>query len=292
MVDRRFALGVRTETYVDASRATSPDGRFPGAPDRTLPVVIWYPAVGAPGSAPVPEAEPDRRSGPYPLVVFAHGYAVTPEFFAEILLRWAAAGYVVAAPVYPFISGIPSGPSHTDYEQTFADTTFVITQLLRQLAGGPGPHPLAGTVDPQRIAAAGHSDGEAIAFGVGFLQCCRDPRVKAVIPMAGNLGNINNPVQRGNGVPILHFISQYDEFNPYGPSVEYDRTVLSAPKWSVTLLGASHTGPYVDPSSPYFDGVMTMTIDFLDGTLKDRPERLARIDAYVADHPDLFRLER
>jgi hypothetical protein len=46
---------------------------------------------------------------------------------------------------------------------------------------------------------AGHSDGDVIAFGVGFLECCRDPRVRAVVAMAGNLANANNPHVRDTG---------------------------------------------------------------------------------------------
>lgn len=289
-VDRTYALGVREETYVDPTRPTSAAGAFPGAPDRTFPVTIWYPAVGLPDAPAVADAPPDRSGGPYPLVLFAHGWAVPPEFFAELLVRWAAAGYVVAAPAYPLLSGIPAGPSHADYGMSFADTTFVLTQLLRTFGGPAGSHPLAGLIDPERIAAAGHSDGQAIAYGIGFLACCRDPRFKAVVAMAGDLGNINNPVQRDNGVPILHVVSERDEYNGYASTLRWDREVLTAPKWSVTLVAAPHTPPFVDPGSPYFDGVRAMTVDFLDAILKGRPERTDRIGALAAARPDLYRM--
>ena len=291
VVDRVHAIGIRRDTYLDPTRPTSAAGSYPGAPSRTFPVTYWYPADGDANAAPAEDAPMDRRGGPYPLIVFAHGWAVPPEFFETILLRWAAAGYVVAAPAYPLLSGIPAGPSHADYTLSFADTTFVLTQVLKDLGSGPGAHPLAGMVDAARVAAAGHSDGQAIAYGVGFLECCRDPRIKAVVAMAGDLGNINNPVQRGNDVPILHLISERDEFNGYGSTVRWDREVLTAPKWSVTLVNAPHTPPYVDTGSPYFDGVVTLTIDFLDATLKSRPERLERIARFVETHSGFFRLE-
>ena len=81
-VDRTYSVRTATRTFVDPSRATSANGAFAGAPDRTLPVTFWLP----------------DGSGPFPLVVFSHGYAVTPDFYAPMLERWAAAGYVVAAP--------------------------------------------------------------------------------------------------------------------------------------------------------------------------------------------------
>lgn len=290
LVDKKYALGVRTETFVDPTRPTSAAGAFPGTPDRAFPVTIWYPTAGLPDAPTAGEAPPNRSGGPYPLVLFAHGWAVPPEFFAELLVRWAAAGYVVAAPAYPLLSGIPAGPSHADYGMSFADTTFVLTQLLRMFGGPAGSHPLAGLIDPERIAAAGHSDGQAIAYGIGFLVCCRDPRFKAVVAMAGDLGNINNPVQRDNGVPVLHVVSERDEYNGYTSSLRWDREVLTAPKWSVTLVAAPHTAPFVDPRSPYFEGVEAMTVDFLDATLKGRPERADRIAALAAARPDLYRM--
>ena len=112
-------------------------------------------------------------------MLFAHGYDVTPDFYAPLLERWAAAGYVVAAPVFPILSGSDGGTSHVDYEKTFGDASFVITQVL----GLPRGEPLAGMVDPDRIAAAGHSDGEVVSFGVGFLE---------VLPRsAGALGDLD-----------------------------------------------------------------------------------------------------
>jgi dienelactone hydrolase len=195
VVDRRTGVGVRHETFVDPTRPTST-----GESTRTFPVTIWYPAPGDPDAPAVPDAPPERSVGPYPLVVFVHGFAVTPEFYEELLRRWAAAGYVVAAAAYP--------GGDDDYGLQFTDTTFLITQLLQLAGGAPGSDPLVGTVDPQRVGVTGHSNGEAIAYGMGFLECCRDTRVKAVIALAGILGNINNPVQHNNGVPILHIMGE------------------------------------------------------------------------------------
>jgi dienelactone hydrolase len=292
VVGRTYAVGITDTTYVDPSRPTAANGSFPGAADRTLPVTIWYPATGDPGGDPVRDAAADPSGGPYPLVVFAHGYAVTPSFYAELLQRWAAAGYVVAAPTYPIWSGVPGGLGDTGYEQSFADTSFVITQLLRASSGASGSSPLAGSIDPARIGAAGHSNGEAVAYGVGFLTCCRDARVRSVIALAGNLSNINNPVQRDNGVPLLHVMGEADELQPYADAIAWDRANLGSPHWSVTLVGGSHAPPYRSPGDSHFAGVVAITTAFLDGTLKGSADRLAAIDTEVAADPAHFRLER
>lgn len=291
-VGQRYAVGVRTDTYVDASRSTAAVPGYAGAPDRTFPVTVWYPAAGEPDGGPVADAPPDRRGGPYPLVLFSHGYAVTPAFYEELLARWAAAGYVVAAPTYPLLSGVPAGPSHDDYGKVFTDQRFVLDKVLAEMGTAAGAHPLAGLVDPARVAAAGQSDGEVAAFGAGFLECCRDPRVKAVIAMAGNLGNIDNSVRRDSGIPILHLMGEADELQPYADAIAWDRDNLTAPRWMVTLVGGTHAPPYRDPASPHFDGVTETTTAFLDGTLKGDAARLAAIDDVVVANGARFRLER
>jgi dienelactone hydrolase len=286
-IGRTYAVGTRTETFVDTSRATSPNGTFAGAPSRTLPTQFWYPAQGATGGPPGADAVPDRGHGPYPMVLFAHGYDVTPDFYAPLLERWAAAGYVVVAPTFPILSGTPGGASHVDYEQTFADGSFVITQVL----GLGSEDPMAGLVDPARIAAAGHSDGEVISFGLGFLQCCRDPRVKSVIAMAGDLSNANNPHVRDTGTPILHIMETNDEYDPYPHSIEWDRENLTPPRWMVSL-NSSHVPPYTQPGDPAFELVSRITTAYLDGTLKGHPERLDAVSGEVAAAPDVARVER
>lgn len=286
-VDRRYAVGTRTITFVDSSRTTSANGSFGGASTRTLPTEFWYPAAGAAGGGAVADGIPDRDHGPYPLVLFAHGYAVTPDFYAPLLERWAAAGYVVAAPVFPILSGSDGGASHVDYEKTFGDASFVITQVL---ALGSG-EPLAGLVDPDRIAAAGHSDGEVVSFGVGFLECCRDPRVRSVLAMAGDLSNANNPHVRDTGTPILHVMETDDEYDPYPHSIQWDRDNLTAPRWMVSLF-SSHVPPYTQPGDPAFELTSSITVAFFDGTLKGHPERLDDVTNEVAAQSAVGSIER
>jgi dienelactone hydrolase len=285
--DRRYAVGTSTLTFVDSSRTTSANGSFGGASTRTLPTELWYPAEGDAEKGTVAGATPDKGNGPYPLVLFAHGYDVTPDFYAPLLERWAAAGYVVAAPVFPILSGSDGGASHVDYEKTFGDASFVITQMV----GLGDGEPLAGIVDPNRIGAAGHSDGEVTSCGVGFLECCRDRRVKSVIAMAGDLSNANNPHVRDTGTPILHVMETNDEYDPYEHSIQWDRDNLTAPRWMVSL-NSSHVPPYTQPGDPAFELTASITLAFLDGTLKGHPERLDAVTAEVAAQPAVGAIER
>ena len=98
-----IAVGERTVTFVDTSRTV----RFPGRPPepRTLVTVIRYPALGPSSRVDLPNAPPARAAGRFPLVIFGHGFAVTPAPYAPLLQAWAQAGYVVAAPIFPLGNG-------------------------------------------------------------------------------------------------------------------------------------------------------------------------------------------
>ena len=285
-----LAVGTRTDSYVDTSRPTPPNGGAPGAPTRTMPTTIWYPAAGPATAAPVAGAPPDVAQGPFPLVVFAHGFAVVPATYAAMLARWASAGYVVVAPAIPLLNGAaPGGASHADYAQNnVTDLDFVLGQAL-QHAATPGD-PLTGLIDPTRVAVTGHSDGEVLAYDLGFEPCCHDPRVKAVIAMAGNLGNAG-VLPQATGVPILHVMEDHDQYDPYPASIAFDRTNLPAPRDLLTLVSAVHLPPYSDATDPHFNVVVGATVDFLDATLKSRPDGLAALQALVAGAPTLATLE-
>ncbi len=282
-------VGVRDETFVDSTRTTSANGVAPGAPNRTMVTTIWYPARGTAGAAAVPNASPDVTGGPYPMVVFAHGFAVGPRTYAALLSGWASAGYVVVAPTLPLLNGdAPGGASHDDYDgPNFADVEFVLRDSLRR-AAAPGDV-LSGMVDGSRVAVAGHSDGEVIAYALGFLACCRDVEVRAVIAMAGDLANAA-ALPMGNGVPILHMVSENDEFNPVAGALAFDRQSLPPPKYTLLLRGASHLGPFADSSDSHFALVLQTGVDFLDGTLKGG-SGLTRLAAAVAAAPGLASLE-
>src|SRR5262249_30078659 len=147
---------------VDTSRSVQlPDGtRRP----RTLLTYVRYPALAAAGKTDVHDAPSARADGAFPLVVFGHGFALTPQLYARVLQRWARAGYVVAAPVFPLENAdAPGGPNESDLINQPADMRFVISRML---AASRGSGPLAGLIDPAHIAVSGQSDGGDTALAV------------------------------------------------------------------------------------------------------------------------------
>ena len=248
--------------------ARHPTGASPAHRPARCPTQFWYPAQ-ADGGAPV-----RRGDGPYPLV------RVQPRVRRHPRLLPAAARAVgrrratswPRRPI-PILSGSDGGTSHVDYEKTFADTSFVISQVLALGSDDP----LAGMVDPDRIAAAGHSDGEVISFGVGFLECCRDARVKSVIAMAGDLSNANNPHVRDTGTPILHImelerrVRPVPALHPVGPRQPHRAAVDGEPRTRATCRRTRSR------AIPRSSSSARSTVAYLDGTLEG-PPRAARRD--------------
>ena len=265
-------VGVLTETFVDRRRPTPANGACPALPSRTLVTTILYPATAAlPAATPQPGAAPARAGGPYPLIVFAHGLDATPQFYGGLLTYWAAAGYVVAAPRFPLSSSTsPCGPVASDVVNQPGDVSDVITSVLMISAGSSGP--LAGMVDPTEIGVAGHSDGAITVVGLVANTCCRDPRVKAAVVLAGAAAGF--PDGRYDFLlspPILVVHGTDDPLIPYADGVDVFNSARG-PKGLLTLIGGAHGSAALVPE------VGAATTDFFDAYLRgdaSAPARLA-----------------
>ncbi len=276
-VDGPFAVGSRTETFVDASRPTAPNGTYPGAPSRTLSTLILYPAQGAPGGAIVPGATPARTGRRFPLVVFSHGFTASGPAYAPLLARWAAAGYVIAAPTFPLSShDAPGGSKLVDYLNQPGDVSFVISEMLR--LDHDDRHGLRHRIAADRVGVAGHSLGAITTLGVAFNSCCRDGRIKAAVVLSGIAlgfpGGTYFTGLSGTPAPLLLVHGDHDQTVPYGGSVAAFAGA-GAPKFFVTLIGARHT-PFLPP---WLDPIVRSVTDFNDRYLKREHNGITRLEA-------------
>jgi fermentation-respiration switch protein FrsA (DUF1100 family) len=261
-----FAVGLRVLRFVDRSR-TIRLARERSEP-RTLTTYVWYPARGSPGGPVVHDAPPALAAGPYPLVVFGHGFAVTPQLYVNLLVSWARAGYVVAAPVFPLGSaGTRGGPDEADVINQPRDMSFVISSLLSPSESDAGP--FAGLLEPPRIAVAGHSDGGETALAVGYSRRFHDPRVSAAVILSGaEMSGIGGYAFTRGSPPLLAVQGTADTSN----EPKFTEAFVKAarrPKFLLSLLGAGHIRPYTS-QEPQLAIVERATIAFLDRYLKDR----------------------
>ncbi len=267
-----FAVGLRVLRLIDTSRTIElPNG---GSEPRTLYTEVRYPALGAPGGSDMPNAPAARSDGPFPLIVFGHGFDVTPALYARLLQSWARAGYVVAAPVFPLENAdAPDGPEESDLTNQPADMRFVISRML---AASTGSGPLAGLIDPQRVAVAGQSDGGDTALAVAYDPAYRDPRVRAAVILSGaEIPGTEGFTFPPGGPPLLATQGTADTVNPPSATNAFFG-VAPRPKYLLHLIGAEHLPPYSN-QQPQLSIVERVTIAFLDGYLEHRPASLAQL---------------
>jgi dienelactone hydrolase len=268
-----FAVGLRVVRLVDTSRTiTLPNGT---SEPRTLLTYVRYPALGPSNRTDLSNAPAARADGPFPLVVFGHGFAVTPTLYAQLLQSWARAGYVVAAPVFPLESAdAPGGPDESDLTNQPADMSFVISRMLASASAGSGP--FSGLVDPSKIAVAGQSDGGDTALAVAYDPTYHDPRVDAAVILSGaeipGIGGFTFPA---GSPPLLAAQGTADTINPPSATNAFFY-VAQRPKYLLRLSGAGHLPPY-SHQQPQLGIVERVTLAFLDGYLKHRPAALQRI---------------
>jgi fermentation-respiration switch protein FrsA (DUF1100 family) len=267
-----FAVGIATLHLVDRSRTIRlrRGRRVP----RVLTTYVRYPAAGAAGTAEIAGAPPAQ--GPFPLVVFAHGFDVTPATYAALLDSWARAGYVVAAPLFPRTNpDALGGVDEADVVNQPTDVSFVISSLL---AGGPAAGPLQGLVNPAEIAVAGHSDGAETALAVADSRRYRDPRVRAALVLSGaEMSGIGGYSFGGAAPALLAVQGTRDVFNEPRYTYAYYRAAR-APKYLLRLLGAGHLPPYTT-EEPQLAVVQRVTRLFLDGYLNGELGAVAQLPA-------------
>ena len=264
---------------------------------RSFATYVRYPAelgtggttAGLGGGA----ATPLRAAGTFPLVVFSGGYDADPEEYSALLDAWAAAGYVVADPVYPSTSPTSPGPlDESDIVHHPGDLSAVITALAQAGRGsGAGSlSTLAGAVDTGSIAAIGHSDGGDVTLAASADTCCRDPRIGAAVILSGaELSAFGGTYfSSPPDVPLLVVQGTDDDINPPGCSVQlYDQAPL--PRYYLSLLGQGHQSPYLQAGTA-LDTVQRVVLDFLDATLRGSRSAKAAIgrDGNVPGSSSLF----
>jgi predicted dienelactone hydrolase len=234
--------------------------------------VVRYPAAGRPNAHDNPGAPPARADGTFPLVIFSQGYDMPPAAYSWLLHTWASAGFVVAAPTYPYTNPTtPGGPNEADIANHPADLRFVIGTLRKREVPAGGP--LTQEINPDEVAVIGHSDGGDVSLAVAAGSCCRDRIVKAAVILSGaELQAFGGAYYTAGSVPLLAVQGTADTINPPGCSIElYNQA--PRPKYYLELIGAQHLQPYVDPGRDR-SLVARAVLDFLARYLEGRSSRL------------------
>jgi dienelactone hydrolase len=220
---------------------------------RPLPVSVRYPAVGSAAGAETGDAP--AAPGRFSLVLFAHGWNGSADFYASMDREIASAGFIVAAPSFPHTSSVSGPMNRGDVVNQPADLAFLIDQFT-----GTPPELLDGHVAPTKVGVVGHSDGGVTAAGIAFNTCCVDPRVGAAAVLSGAELFFGGAWFPPASPPLLAVHGASDEVNPFGASQRLFDDAPS-PKFLVRAPGGHippfTTDPVVRPA------VSTLVADFL-----------------------------
>jgi hypothetical protein len=282
-----YGVGVTRCTFVDRTRsvldyATSPPSVL--ARQRTLVTEIRYPTLSqSPNHSEITNAPPAQQADGFPMIVFAHGYDVTPGTYASLLETWTEKGFVVAAPIFPDESSTEVNRQHVDTEGDIynepADLAFVTRQLLADSSTLSAACPLVqGLVQPSELAFAGHSDG-ADAVGLLAYSTGRDPQgvsyaslrqglaIRATMIFSGSEDGTAPYRADPSQPPLLLVQSARDQCNAPDEGLELYGAISQGDKWFLELLHAHHLPPFDGEDRAAFDVVATTTTSFLQFAL-------------------------
>jgi len=286
---QQFGVGIARCTFVDHSRSVLNYSSRPFrvlSASRTLVTEIRYPTQQNAGEpVEVRGAPPVARSGGYPMVVFAHGYDVTPDTYAALLDAWARAGFVVVAPIFPDESAFEVAAQHganteDDLANEPGDLVFVTKEVLQASNVESSTCPiLNGLVDPSEIALAGHSDG-AQAVGMLAYDHGLDPQgenyaslrtgisYRSVIILSGAEDITQSYADEASRPDLLVVQSLADQCNPVRFGVHLYDAIRQPNKWFLELLTAHHLPPFDGADAPAFGVAAAVTIRFLQWSLQ------------------------
>lgn len=282
-----YSVGIARCIFVDSTRNTPNYVNGTTSKGRVLVTEVRYPTLSpVRGFAESPNVYPALRHGPFPMVVFGHGYALTPDTYAKLLDHWVDAGFVVVAPLFPdtnqsAVASLATAnsfvPEADDINQP-ADMAFVVRSMLRATTKSSSLCPVArGLINHAQVALAGQSDGATTAVALGY-----DPRYqafrgayRAVVDLSGELfgaGTVTpDRLQVTRSSPAL-FVSQSatDTCNPPQFSLAIYNGVRTSRKWFLTIRSAHHLPPYIGTDAGAFNVVAETTTTFLEDEFASR----------------------
>ncbi len=273
-----FGVGLRTVTWTEEQGSTENFYEGTSRSGRIMQVEILYPTLAVKPPAVRARAAPAYRYGPYPVIVFAHGFDVDPNTYRALLVPWVEAGYVVVAPFFPDTSLPAVQAQHgvdteSDMFNQPGDVAFVVSRVAGAADGSPPSDAayLVGLMDPARLILAGQSDGADTVAALMYDHEYAGARASiAVQPAAVALlsgaewtrAEDAYSVRSGGGPPVMVVQSLTDSCNdPADSSALYN--MVTGPKWFLALEDATHLGPYVGDGAAA-EVVARVTVEFFD----------------------------
>ncbi len=269
-------VGIATALVLVFACADSSNGKPASAPKETFghynPESGNYP-VGAIPNASLHDAQrnknldlvieyPSRGEGPYPVIVFSHGFGASNTAYVGLTEYWASLGYVCIKPNHADAGklrdllreqmqerrearkegrepertlgeAIWEGQSPADWRERVHDITTILDSFNTLEEKYPE---LKGKLDRNRIAVAGHSYGAMVAMLIAGVEPVQDgkamhlgdSRVKAVIAMSPQGVSATRGLSaesfHGVKIPIMYMTGTNDRGALDGETPEWRRS--------------------------------------------------------------------
>ena len=349
-----FVVGNKTTVLVDSFRKELYSGKDE---PRKFMIELWYPAnQPAPGTkmAPwMPEAKivapaiadyiqlphffldhltlaksssyenipPNRNSGPYPVLIFSHGWNGFRQQSTFLMQELASQGYIVVAMEHPYgarltvypdgsiapnnPAALPKGKPDNEYEaagrilvnQWAGDISFAL-DYLAQLNQDDPQGQFNHLLDLDKIGVFGHSTGG----GATIEFCGKDPRCKAGLTLDAFMRPVSLTVlDNGTRQPFFYMFSELWPFERNTELFNRYYSHTSPENHVVTIMGADHYDfsdlPALSPLAPQLglkgpiNGqrvqkiITTYVLAFFDQQFKSIPTNL--LTGPQADYPDV-----
>ncbi|MBJ01361.1 MAG: hypothetical protein CMK00_00660 [Planctomycetes bacterium] len=213
-------VGIRSTTFSN-----------PGPGDNTIQVRLWYPAL-----AEGDDTQPDTANGPYPPVLFMHGYFAPPWFYGLLNRHLASHGFVVVAVgnqdglLMNIVRFAQDGQALVHWAETqAADPAHYLHDML---AAGPW-------------TGVGHSNG-----GEALLRIQESEDLFATLALMEPRWYDNNQVATFPG-HVLTIASTHDIVNPTANHARryYENLASARRNLYGLIIGGGHNGSLDFPSS-------------------------------------------
>ena len=176
--------------------------------------------VGAPASS----------AGPFPIVLFSHGFGASRLYYSHILTGIASWGFVVVSADY-LERGLLAQATNSKVRDTAAQDLHTMFSSLTatEAASSHRSSPLYGVADSHKVAAVGHSAGGQTAF-----DALNDPRVSMAVGWAP-VGPSGKPSSK----PVM-IIGEDQDVALTKPMLTKEFNAFSGPTTFLEISGEGH----------------------------------------------------
>jgi predicted dienelactone hydrolase len=297
-----LGVGLVTETIIDTDRN-----------NRSLDIEIWYPVdeidymadpvalydlvLASFASEVAGDSLPVSQKLNRNLIVFSHGSAAFSSQAYEMMEVLASQGFILVAPGHVGNRALDfvQDPQDVIVANRAGDMSFVIDHMIKR--SNTSGDMFEGRVSAENVGSTGHSFGGVTALGtaVGFGPVAADPRIGAVMPVAGAFAVPAAPITEAQykslSIPALLLGGTLDATVDIKNNRDAFAAIDNSPVYNVEIIGAGHEHfTFACDLDDLLSSGDSITYEILDGLGNGIADRLRAVAANTCTD-DVFPIE-